>query len=216
MALIVLAVIIGVPVVEIYAFVAVGEEIGAVPTIVATLATAAAGIALFRSQGRGLAARAQESLDRGEMPLAEVIDAIGLAMAGVFLLIPGFVTDAIGFLLFMPPLRVLLVGWLLKRVLASPNSTVWVARGARAAPRGRGHGAGGPVIDGDFEDVTRDPEAAGAGAADAEPNGGSDAERSIAALPPETRDTNPEAAPGSTTKPTGKTRSKSTKGKDGG
>lgn len=219
MALIVLAVIISVPVVEIYTFVAVGGEIGAVPTIVATLATAAAGIALFRSQGQGLAARAQESIDRGEMPLTEVLDAIGLAMAGVLLLIPGFVTDVIGFLLFMPPLRVLLVGALLKRVLASSNSTVWVARGRGAGfrPGESGRGTSGPVIDGDFEDVTTDDASRPASDPAVDPTaapGGKDPEP---ALPGSSKgDLEPETAAGSTSKPRPKrkTKSKSTKGKN--
>ena len=151
MALALLALLIGVPALEIWVFVEVGGSIGALPTIVLTLLSAAVALPLLRSQGRVALARAQQSLDQGEVPVAGVLDGLGLMLAAVLLLIPGLVTDAIGLLLFIPPLRILLLALLLKRMVASGSTRVWTF--------GSGGGGGGrragTVIDADYEDVTR-------------------------------------------------------------
>ena len=110
MALLVLFILIGIPVIEIYVFAEVGGIIGGWATVGLTLLTAALGALLFRSQGTAVLKRAQEQLRREETPLAEIIDGIGLLLAALFLFLPGFVTDAAGFLLFIPPLRVVLIG----------------------------------------------------------------------------------------------------------
>jgi UPF0716 protein FxsA len=103
--LLILAVLIGILVVEISVFVEVGGEIGALNTILLTILTAIAGMALLRHQGLSVLMQAQTSLNAGKSPIPEIMSGILLALAGLFLLIPGFVTDISGFLLFMPPLR---------------------------------------------------------------------------------------------------------------
>ena len=105
MPLLILAILIGIPVMEIAVFVEVGSEIGALNTIILTVLTAIAGMAMLRSQGLSVLMQAQNSLDEGRAPVHEIFSGIMLALAGLFLLIPGFVTDFSGFLLFMPPLR---------------------------------------------------------------------------------------------------------------
>lgn len=119
MPLIILGLFIAVPLVEIAVFIQVGGLIGLWPTIAIVIATAFAGTALLRQQGLATLRRAQESMNRGEMPLREVFDGACLLFAGALLLTPGFVTDATGLLLFLPPgrawLRKVIVPALVKR-----------------------------------------------------------------------------------------------------
>lgn len=153
MALLILAAVIGIPLVEIMVFIKVGSEIGALNTILITVVTAVIGAALLRIQGVGVLMRARAALERRETPVHEIFEGIFLAIAGLFLLIPGFVTDAIGFLLFLPPLRRALAGY-----VASRTRFVAVNRGAGGrGPRGGASSAGGgPIIDGDYEVIEPD------------------------------------------------------------
>jgi len=105
-----LAIIIGIPFLEISVFVEVGGKIGALNTAILTILTAIAGMALLRHQGLSVLMQAQNNLNAGKSPIREILSGIMLALAGLFLLIPGFVTDGIGFLLFLPPLRNFLAG----------------------------------------------------------------------------------------------------------
>lgn len=105
MPLLFFAILIGIPIAEIYAFIEVGGEIGALNTIALTILTAVIGMALLRYQGLSVITQAQTRLNAGQSPVREILNGVLLAVAGLFLLIPGFVTDTIGFLLFLPPLR---------------------------------------------------------------------------------------------------------------
>jgi len=109
--LLLLALVIGVPLIELYVLIKVGSFIGALPTIVLTLLTAALGIWLVRLQGLGVLARVGRSLAADELPALDLMDGALLLVAGLFLLLPGFVTDALGFLLLIPPVR----HWLIRR-----------------------------------------------------------------------------------------------------
>jgi UPF0716 protein FxsA len=102
--------IIGLPLIEIYVMIRVGAEIGAFPTIALALLTAALGIWLVRHQGFGLLMRIRDMTDRGEVPALEVLDGALLLIAGLCLLLPGFLTDTLGFLLLIPVLRHWVVG----------------------------------------------------------------------------------------------------------
>ncbi|MFP6734331.1 MAG: FxsA family protein, partial [Rhodospirillales bacterium] len=108
MGYIIFILLLAVPIVEIGVFIEVGGLIGLWPTITVIFVTAAIGAALLRAQGLAVMYRAQEAMARGEMPLTQVFDGLCLLFAGAMLLTPGFVTDGVGFLLFIPPLRILL------------------------------------------------------------------------------------------------------------
>ncbi|HYB09518.1 MAG TPA: FxsA family protein [Alphaproteobacteria bacterium] len=101
MALILLAVLI-LPFVEIAVFIQVGEWIGVWPTIGLTILSTMAGIALMRRQGLALLTRAREVARRGEAPVDEMLDGLCVLLGGALLIVPGFVTDALGLLLFVP------------------------------------------------------------------------------------------------------------------
>jgi UPF0716 protein FxsA len=154
--------LLGVPMVEIGVFIEVGGLIGLWPTIAVIFITAAIGTGLLRTQGLAVMYRAQEAMSRGEMPLAQVFDGLCLLFAGALLLTPGFVTDAVGFLLFMPPLRALLGRGLAGFVAKRGGAHTW-SQGANdfeAGPKSDG----ASVIDGDFKDVTGDQDSANKGA----------------------------------------------------
>lgn len=156
MALVLLAVFIGLPLLEVAVFIQVGGAIGVWPTIAATVATALAGSLLLRAQGLATLMRARAQMDQGQLPAREMFEGVCLVLAGALLLVPGFVTDVIGLLLFVPPLRELLRLAIARHVAAKAargEARVFVD-GVEVRPRGPKKGRG-PVIDGDYQDVSR-------------------------------------------------------------
>jgi UPF0716 protein FxsA len=105
MAPVILAALIGIPILELAVFVEVGRLIGVGATVGLTLLSSAAGLALLRLQGLATLARAREQLARNEPPIEELLDGLCILLAGALLFVPGFVTDALGLLLFIPALR---------------------------------------------------------------------------------------------------------------
>ncbi len=126
------------PLLEVFVFIKVGGVIGLWPTIGIVVLTALLGATLWRAQGLAVWARAQAALGRGELPVAEVTDGAFLLVAGALLLTPGFITDAIGFLLFLPPVR----HWLGRHIFRH-------LRKRMQAHVDNEHSGRGPVIDGE-------------------------------------------------------------------
>lgn len=122
------------PVVEMYLLIRVGGYIGALPTVGLVLLTAMVGVYLLRRQGLATLARGLRRMDSGQVPAREMAEGLLLAVAGALLVTPGFVTDAVGFALLWPPLRVTLA----RRLLA-------------LAVRGPAAGSGPVIIEGEFE-----------------------------------------------------------------
>jgi len=104
-----------IPLIEIYFLIQVGEVIGAGWTIFSVLATAVIGAALIRAQGASTLLRAQTNLQQGKVPAQEMIEGIMLAISGVLLLIPGFFTDTLGFILLIPAFRQAIIKPLVKQ-----------------------------------------------------------------------------------------------------
>lgn len=102
-----------VPLVEIFLLIKVGGIIGAVPTILLVLFTAALGSVMLRIQGLGTLQRIRLALAEDRVPAAELLEGAALLLGGALLLTPGFITDACGFALLLPPVR----RWLAARVL---------------------------------------------------------------------------------------------------
>lgn len=111
MPLLILAIVIAIPLIEVGLFIEVGDAIGLWPTLGLAILTAVVGIWLVRLQGLVVLMQARQQLSQGEAPTRQIFDGICLAMAGVLLLLPGFATDTIGVLLLLPPVR----GWLFSR-----------------------------------------------------------------------------------------------------
>lgn len=96
---------VGVPILEIAAFIKIGGWIGVLPTLLGCVVTAVIGAFLVRLQGFGVLRNAQAAIARHEIPVDEIAHGVFILIAGVLLMTPGYVTDAMGFLLLIPPLR---------------------------------------------------------------------------------------------------------------
>ena len=97
--------IIGVPIIEIYLFIEIGSKIGAVLTILLILSTAFIGIIYVRYEGFNTLRSAIGQLINNEIPLFEIVSGAALVIGAFLLLLPGFLTDAIGLLLIFPITR---------------------------------------------------------------------------------------------------------------
>lgn len=157
MAIIILIAFIAVPIVEIAVFIEIGGQLGVFNTIAMVIVTAFIGTWLLRSQGLRTLHKAQESMARNVFPVSEVFDGLCLLVAGALLLTPGFVTDALGFLLFVPPLRQYLRHWLLIWLSRSGRTNVWVdGDGGFPGPDPKGPRNQSGTIDGEFHEVDPD------------------------------------------------------------
>ncbi|MCC7271483.1 MAG: FxsA family protein [Alphaproteobacteria bacterium] len=100
--------LLGFPLAEIALFIVAGELVGLWPTLAATLLAALAGAALIRRQGVAAMRRLQASAAIEPVPAAAAFDGAALVAAGILLITPGFLTDAIALLLLLPATRLLL------------------------------------------------------------------------------------------------------------
>lgn len=94
-----------VPILELYLFLVLGSRIGVPTTIGIIILTGFLGAALTKSQGAMALARFRQAGAEGRLPHREVLDGLLILIAGAVLLTPGFLTDAVGFLLLVPPVR---------------------------------------------------------------------------------------------------------------
>ena len=104
------------PLIEIAVLILVGSSIGVLATIGLIVLTGFLGMALLRVQGLAALAKIRAEMERGQAPDKSLADAAMIALAGVFLIIPGFVSDVIGILLFLPPVRALIRSAIGRRV----------------------------------------------------------------------------------------------------
>lgn len=149
--LLVVAIIFGLPILEIAAFVVVGSKIGVLWTIVLVVLASLAGTILLRIQGFGALNRIRRELDAGRDPGRQLAHGAMIMLAGVLLLIPGFVTDLLGLLLFIPPVRELAWRFLKRRVVVAGSFSGNLGGFRPGGRRGR-------TIDLDEEDFHRTPE----------------------------------------------------------
>tara|TARA_B100000035_G_scaffold301679_1_gene298499 strand:+ start:30 stop:455 length:426 start_codon:yes stop_codon:yes gene_type:complete len=131
-----LAIII-VPIVEIYLFIKIGAQIGAFNTISLIFLTAIIGIFYARYEGINTMRSGFSQLIKNELPAYEIISGAAIAFAAILLIVPGFATDIIGFLLIFPLTRKLLFVKLNKNI-------------QKKTPTNKDY------IDGEFEDIEDD------------------------------------------------------------
>ena len=153
MAFLILIAFISVPIVEIAVFIEVGSQLGLWPTIGIVVLTAVIGTALLRQQGLSVLFRIQENLQANRIPVQELFDGVCLVIAGALLLTPGFVTDSIGFLLFIAPLRRTMAAHIGRRFMAKADVRFHHQGQSQNPDMQAGPAGAGPVIDGEFEEV---------------------------------------------------------------
>ena len=132
-----LILIIGIPLLEIFLFIKIGSVIGAFNTITLILITAITGIIYARHQSFNALRSGFAQLVKNEVPIYEIISGAAIAFAAILLILPGFATDIMGFLLLFPFTRKLII----KRF----------AKNYRKKTKTKGN-----FIEGDYEDVDED------------------------------------------------------------
>lgn len=95
------------PLLEIAGFVVVGKQIGALATVGLVMLSTVAGSILLRHQGLGAMNRVRAAVDAGENPSLQLANSAMAVVAAILLIVPGFITSAIGLLILLPPVRAL-------------------------------------------------------------------------------------------------------------
>ena len=129
--------IILIPIIEIYLLIKIGSQIGAISTILLIFITAIVGIYYAKYEGLNTLKSGFLQLSKNQSPTYEVISGAAIAFAAVLLIIPGFFTDIVGFLLIFPISRKMIFGKLTKKYRKENNLK-------------------NNYIDGDFEDIEDD------------------------------------------------------------
>lgn len=137
-----------VPIIEIALFIQVGGLIGLWPTLAIVILTAILGTALVRTQGRMALANLQRSFAELDDPTEPLAHGAMILLSGVLLLTPGFFTDAVGFALLVPGIRVAVF-----RYLKSKVTITQFQMGTGAQFRSGPAPFDDDVIDGDFTEV---------------------------------------------------------------
>ena len=135
----VLIALILVPVVEIYLFIKIGGQIGAFNTISLIFITAVIGVFYARYEGLNTLRSGFSQLIKNEAPIYEIISGAAIAFAALLLIVPGFATDLLGFLLIFPLTRKLFFGKMINKL----KSETKIKK---------------PYIEGEFEDIEEDDE----------------------------------------------------------
>ena len=104
---------------EMSAFIYIGGEIGGLFTLLGIFITAIIGLSLLKRQGSAVMTKIRTDLARRRSPAGSVADSISLAVGGIMMLIPGYVTDCIGVLLFIPGLRTFAGAWMLHQLFTN-------------------------------------------------------------------------------------------------
>ena len=128
-----------VPVVEIYLFIKIGGQIGAFNTISLIFITAIIGVFYARYEGLNTLRSGFSQLIKNEAPIYEIISGAAIAFAALLLIVPGFATDLLGFLLIFPLTRKLFFGKMINKL----KSETKIKK---------------PYIEGEFEDIEEDDE----------------------------------------------------------
>ena len=128
--------IIGIPLIEIYLMIEIGAMIGAFNTIFLIFFTAITGIFFARLEGLNAIRSGFNQIVKNELPIYEIISGAALAFAALLLIIPGFLTDIIGFLLIIPITRKIFI-----RIISSKFNKKKVNK---------------DFIEGEFEEIKQD------------------------------------------------------------
>tara|TARA_Y100000817_G_scaffold91370_1_gene71119 strand:+ start:133 stop:558 length:426 start_codon:yes stop_codon:yes gene_type:complete len=106
--------LIGIPAIEIFVMIKIGQNVGAFNTVLLIFLTAVIGIYFAKQQGLSTLRSGMYSMYKNEIPLFEMISGASIAFAACLLIFPGFVTDTLGFLLLIPVTRKIIIKFFLK------------------------------------------------------------------------------------------------------
>lgn len=149
MPFVILALLILVPIAELALIIKVGGLFGVLPTLALLVGMAVLGTVLLRRQGLAVLRRSQEAMAAGQVPVGSALDGLGLIVAAILLMTPGFLTDILGLLLLVPWVRRQLGAWLFARFVTRGSVRVRTFRSSpRSGPQRKP--PGGPVIEGDY------------------------------------------------------------------
>ena len=133
----ILILIILIPAIEIYLFIKIGSQIGAITTILLIFTTAVVGIYYAKYEGLNTLKSGFTQIKKNEAPTYEIMSGAAIALAALLLIIPGFATDILGFLLIIPITRKIIFNRLQKKFNHNKKER-------------------NNFIDGDFEDIEDD------------------------------------------------------------
>jgi len=111
----ILLLIIGLPILEITIMIKIGQQIGAFNTILIILLTAIVGIYYARIEGLNTIKSGMVNLYKNKIPFHEMFSGVSIAVAAILLILPGFISDTIGFLLLFPLTRKIIINFWLKK-----------------------------------------------------------------------------------------------------
>ena len=142
MAALFVVLLLAVPLIELVVIIKVGSAIGAFETVALLVLCSLVGVWLVKQQGLAVLRRAQREADAGRVPTASLLDGVLLLVAGGLLIFPGFVTDIVGALLLLPPVR-----YVLRRLLVARYGRRVATVVVTGSPDGRLRGPSGQIVD---------------------------------------------------------------------
>ena len=145
----IILILVTLPIFEIATFIEVGGYLGLWPTIGLVFLTGSCGILLLRQQGLVTVLKAQEAIRQQRLPVNEIFDGVCIVVAGISLIIPGFISDIIGLLLFWSLSR-----YLLKRILWRYIYVPYKENKDGIDVKKHHKFDGSVVIDGEYEDLS--------------------------------------------------------------
>lgn len=137
MPVLLVVLLIGVPILELWVLGQVAGFLGWPTTLVILLLTSIAGAWLLRQEGTRAWQRFSTTLGEGRVPAKEIVDGVLILLGGVLLLTPGFTTDVVGLLCILTPTRALLNGLLRARALALVPGPLGTLISFGSGPAGR-------------------------------------------------------------------------------
>ena len=148
---------IAVPIAEISVLIRVGSSIGALNTIIFVIFTAVLGAYLVRQQGFATLSKLQQETNAGRVPAMQIAEGVALLFAGAVLMTPGFITDAVGFAILIPPVRQAFIAWAAKNFFKGGVTTAYSGNVYQGSAHSNGDtGTTEPnVIEGEY---TSDPD----------------------------------------------------------
>jgi len=129
-----------IPVIEIYLLIKIGSQIGAITTILLIFTTAIVGVYYAKYEGINTLKSGFAQISKNEVPTYEMISGAAIALAAILLIIPGFATDVIGFLIIFPITRKLIFSKFITKLKFNKNK----------------YERKKDFIDGEFEDIEND------------------------------------------------------------